>query len=225
MLGLAATLVFIIASLLTGGSDGRSSETPTAAQAGAQVRPQVASTATPTADATRQARRPGRGARATVPAKPTLAAPTGVCDPADVLVAPRVARSATAGRDVALALVLRTVETEACTWRVSPRSVTVRIADGRKGVWSTRHCPRAVPRQDVVVRRAVGTAVRLTWNARESDDGCPRVTEWLLPGDYAITAAALGGEPSELAFTLASPAPETVHVTPSSRTTGASPRR
>ncbi|MFC5729005.1 MULTISPECIES: hypothetical protein [Nocardioides] len=222
VLGLAASLVFLIASLLTDGSDARSTETPVAAQAGAQVEASdtmtSSTTATTTAVTTPAAGRKARTQPTPTPT-PTLAVPQGNCDAADISVTPVVDKAAVAGRDVTIALSLQTTESEACTWRVAPDRVTVKIARGDEEIWSTRHCRRVVPSQAVVVRRAVPTVVRMTWNARESAEGCRRATRWVRAGDYTIAAAALGGEPTVADFALASPTPETIYVTPKSEST------
>ena len=68
-----------------------------------------------------------------------------------------------------------------------------------------------------MVRRVVATVVQMTWipypQGRRGAE-CPGTDDWLMPGGFTATAAALGGEPSESDFELASPAPETVTVSP-----------
>lgn len=202
VLAVAFSLVFVIARWLTAGSDGESDKTPVAEQAGAQV----SATQTVTAGDEPATETASPGARSTTP---TLAAPEGICDAADVAITPSVAKSSAAGRDVTLTLSLQTLESEACTWQVSSSNVTVRITQGGEEVWTTRQCPKAVPSESVVVRRAVATVVELTWaEARESNAGCTRKAGWVLPGDFTIAAAALGGEPAEAEFTLVSPTAE-----------------
>lgn len=221
VLGLAFSLVFVIARWLGGSSDGASDETPAATQAGAEV----AATGTVTAGETTEASAPGSTSGSTgsgTPTEPTLAAPEGVCAPEDVVVTPSVADPAEGGGDVTITLSLQSRESEACTWQVSRSTVAVKISRGAEEVWTTAHCPRAVPSQSVVVRRAVVTEVELTWNARESAAGCSARTDWVLPGELTIHASALGGEPASAEFTLRKPAAATVVVTPkASRTPGA----
>ena len=225
VLGLAFSLVFVIARLLTAGSDGSSDDAPVAEQAGARLSATGTVTAGKELEPTGSAGSTGSTASArasgsaTATAKPTLAAPDGPCAPEDVVVSPSVVEPAEGGGDVTLTLSLQTATAEACTWRVDRNSVAVKISDGSTELWTTRECPRAVPAESVVVRRAVATAVELTWNARESSRDCSRRAEWVLPGDYTISAAALGGEPSSAEFTLRSPAPRTVEVTPKSQKT------
>lgn len=220
VLGLAFSLVFVIARWLGGSSDG-SSEEPAAEQAGAPV------PATQTVTAGVESETPTAGTRpSSASTKPTLAAPEGTCAAEDVVVTPSVAAPAEGGDDVTLTLSLQTATAEACTWQVSRNSVAVKISKGTEELWNTRQCPRAVPSQSVVVRRAVATVVELTWNARESTVGCSPRTDWVLPGDYTISAAALGGEPASAEFTLRAPAPRTVTVTPKpSKTPSAKPTK
>jgi hypothetical protein len=52
--------------------------------------------------------------------------------------------------------------------------------------------------------------VKLTWNARRSEPGCPRQTQWALPGTYHLHVAALAGHPQDATFLLDAPAPAQV---------------
>lgn len=214
VLTLAGTLVFVIASLLSGGSDGRDDDVPVAQQAG-QVQPSQ----TVTVSEQPRGRKEKRQRQQLPEQGPTydpgvLVEPEGNCDPADVKVTPEVA-GGELGRPVTIGLELQTLEAEACYFRVGSDKVTVRINDGSTEVWSSRECPAAVPDESVAVRRVVATVVQMTWDARESDTDCSKRREWLRrPGDFTIAAAALGGEPSETTFELTRPAPETVTVAP-----------
>jgi hypothetical protein len=49
--------------------------------------------------------------------------------------------------------------------------------------------------------------VRLTWNARRSEPGCPKVTDWAMPGTYHLHVAALSGQPQDVTFVLDAPTP------------------
>lgn len=198
VLGTAFALVAGISHLLSGGSDG-SSEPESAAQVAADPTP--VGTGSPTARRTGKHKKPGK---AKTSQAPVLAAPDGRCEAGDVAVTPEI-RAPVAGRDVFIVLSLRTLVSPACTWRVSPRHVTVKIISGQDDIWSSRECPRAIPVRDVVVRRDATTTIGLTWNGRRSDEGCSRLTEWALPGFYHVAAAALAGEPSDLQFELGTP--------------------
>lgn len=219
MLGVAFALVFGIARVLTGGSDASSDGKPVAEQAGAQVQP----SRTVTAGATTATGSPaGAATGASAPATPTLAAPQGPCPAADVVVTPSVPAPAVAGSDVTLRLALQTRTAEACTWQVSPATVTVKISDGSRQLWTTQQCTAAVPPTPVVVRRAVATVVDLTWaDTRQSDAGCTRRAGWVTSGDYTIAAAALGGEPASAAFVLVKPTapPATATTKPTTKAT------
>ncbi|MCR6029981.1 hypothetical protein GGQ22_00805 [Nocardioides sp. zg-579] len=224
LLTVALVLVLGIGKLL-GGGDG--SDPGRAAPAAADASPTATVTLTPTPDAevpeeTRPTQgsgngngngkgKKGRPGQATT-TEPVLAAPAGRCDGADVAVTPEVSK-AIAGRDVTVVLNVRTITTPACTWRVNRGNVTLSITSGRDGIWSTRTCGRALPGDDIVVRNNVTTAVPVTWNAARMDDDCTRITEWAMPGYYHATAAALGGEPSDVQFELKAPVAATVTKT------------
>lgn len=144
--------------------------------------------------------------------EPVLAEPEGPCEDSDIAVTP-VVDEAVGGSPIKIGLELRSISSPACTWRVSPDSVTVKVTSGKDDIWSSLECPRAVPRKDVVVRQDVSTRVDVTWSARRSDEGCTRNTQWALPGWYFVDAAALAGEPSDLHFEVTRPQPKVVTKT------------
>jgi hypothetical protein len=222
LLTLAGLLVVLLARLLGGGSDGSSGDdraTQVSAERTGSTDTSPHRSGSPTAPTSSRSHTPGRGHGSNQPghgqstsAAPVLAEPDGPCADGDVAVTPSV-EHAVAGRDVFVVLKLRTLSSAACTWRVSARTVTVKITSGRDDIWSTRECPHAVPAHDVVVRRDVTTSVGITWNARRSDEHCTKQTAWALPGFYHVAAAALAGEPSDLQFELTTPnAPVITHT-------------
>ena len=221
VLATALVLVFAIARLLNGGSDA-SSGADQATQVAAEQSPttSVSTTDLPTPTATRsQAGAKGgkHGGRhsATPDPTPTLAAPVGECDGTDVAVTPKVTK-AVAGSDVMVVLQLRTLESEACTWRSGHDALAVTITSGKDLIWTSRQCPRAIPVRDVVVRKDVTTNLGVVWHdAKRSGDDCTRLTEWAMPGWYHVTAASLGGEPSDVQFELETPTAATVTKTAS----------
>lgn len=143
-------------------------------------------------------------------------APSGVCTNADVIVNPVVAKTRRTTR-VGIGLVLRTKTAEACTWQVSPRSVTVKIDSGSRkspdDIWQSRHCPAAVPTKDVTLYKDFNTRVMMVWNGRRSDGDCSDQTDWAKTGWYYIKAAAYAGEPTAKQFELKRPATVTVTKT------------
>ena len=203
VLGSALLLVFAIARVLTGGSDA-SSNAEQAAQVAADPTP-TSTTSAPTAAATtagpHRSNQPGKGRTSQAP---VLAQPDGPCADEDIAVSPDV-KDPVAGRDVSVVLHLRTLTDPACTWRVTPDTLTMKITSGKDDIWSSRECPRAITRESVVVRNAVDTTVKVVWNAKRSDDRCSRLTEWALPGYYHLEAAALAGEPADVQFELKAP--------------------
>lgn len=213
LVALALVLVVGIARLLGSGSD-VSSGSARAAQvaAGTTSTPSASTSATPgTTLPAQPEQRAGRGRKAAV-----LAEPQGTCVAEDIAVSPE-AKRAVAGPlgEIRIALHLRTLESEACTWRVSHRTLTLKITSGNDDIWSSRQCPRAIPRRDVVVRRDVTTTVDLAWNGRRTDQGCGVESSWALPGTYHVTAAALAGEPADEQFVLAAPERPVVTLAPS----------
>jgi hypothetical protein len=207
VLGSALLLVFAFARLLGAGSDA-SSGTPQAAQVAADESPSstAPTSATPTVLGPLPSGNQGKA--------PVLAEPTGPCDDEDIAVTPEV-EDAVAGQDVAVKLRLRTLEEDACTWRVSRKSLTLKITSGHDEIWSTRECPRAMPARDVIVRREHTATVGVTWDAKRSDDTCSRMTAWAMPGWYHIEAAALAGEPTDQQFELKAPTAPVITRSPS----------
>lgn len=206
VLGTAVLLVVAVARVLGGGSDASSADGPRGELvAGVPTASESTTPATPTATRTRKPRKD----KTTEPPKPVLAEPEGECADEDVVVTPTVER-AVAGGTVLLVLELRTITSPACTWRVSPDTLTVKISSGDDDIWSSRQCERAIPRREVVVRKKVSTKVGVNWSGRRSDDDCSRFTDWALPGWYHLNAAALAGEPSDLQFRLTRPTREVI---------------
>jgi hypothetical protein len=224
VLGTAVLLVFAIARLLADGSDASSSGTGDGAarlSAG-----DASSSAPPTTSSSASSASVTPSAVATTSAAPVLAAPVGRCRGSDVAVTPTVANGV-AGRDVIIALDVRTLTSDACTWRVSPAALTVTVTSGKDAIWNTRACPKAIVRQDVVVRKAVTTTIGVVWkDAMRSTAHCSPRPQWPSPGWYHVSAAALGGEPSDQQFELTRPVAATVTVTaspkqsPSAKATG-----
>jgi len=213
VLVVAFLLVFGIARVLGGGSDGKSPAGDTAEQAAADQTPSTTTSATDTPKA-----KPGKKK------KPVLAQPDGPCDPADITVKARIERAANDGR-IGIPLMLTGTDA-ACTWTVSPSSLVVKIISGDDRIWSSQQCPRLVPQQAVVVRSAVATKVVLIWNGRRSDEDCTSASAgFALPGSYHVIAAALGGEPTDVQFLLTGPPRETVTVTPKPKQKTSKPTR
>lgn len=196
-----------LVSMLVG--DGSPQQPDRAAPVAAEVTP------TPSADPTTEdTEGPKQGKKQTRRQKkqdrePVLADPEGPCLDRDVAVTP-TARDAVGGDPITFTLALRTVQSVACTWEVSPANLTVKVTSGDDDIWSSRQCPRAVPTKDVVLRNNVTTEVDVTWSARRSDEGCTKLTGWALPGWYHVEAAALAGEPSDLQFRLVAPEGEVI---------------
>lgn len=136
------------------------------------------------------------------------AEPTGACAPGDVVVTPSVP-DGHAGAEVTVVLELTTVQSPACTWDVDPEDLFVTITDDSTTLWSSQHCPAALPTATAVPRRTTPDEIRFTWNAKESVEGCSVATSWVWPGVYQVTAVARGSvNPVETLFTLGDPEPQ-----------------
>lgn len=144
---------------------------------------------------------------------PATVEPQGECLASDVTLEPRVADQP-AGRDIKVRLLAQTDDATACLWKASKQTLTVKITSGSDNIWYSSECAKAVPNESVVLRNDKPTRVRMTWDARRSDEGCTVERDWALPGTYHLEAAALGGEPQSARFVLETPTAETVEPTP-----------
>jgi hypothetical protein len=189
VLGVPLLLVVVLARVLGGSSDGKDPAAGTATQAGATTdETSQAPASGPTVGTKTGTGKKGKKKRnrETTPPEPVLAEPTGPCADSDIVATPAIT-SAPGGADIPITINLRTLVTEACTWQVSPQTMTVTITSGSDFIWSTRECPAAIPVQDVVLRRAVDTPVVVTWaEGKRSDETCSGRTAWALPGFYHV---------------------------------------
>lgn len=144
-----------------------------------------------------------------------LVAPSGTCTDDEVSVLPSVAR-AWAGGPIVIRLQLSGTQ-PACTFKVSPESLVVKIASGVDRIWSTQDCPKAVRSQEVVVRSGATTTVPVVWSGRRSDKDCSSSPTWALPGFYHVFAAAYGSTPADVQFEVTRATPRIVTRTPRPR--------
>jgi hypothetical protein len=214
VLGVPLLVVVVLARVLGGSSDGKDDTTGTAAQAGAAVETTSQAPVTgPTAGVRTGKKGRKKRQQEVAPPEPVLAEPSGPCTDADIVATPAIV-SAPGGSDVPIMVNLRTAVTEACTWQVSPQTLTLTVTSGSDFIWSTRECPAAIAAQDVVVRQAVDTPVVVTWaEGKRSDETCSGRTDWALPGFYHVEAAALGGEATDVQFELTPATPAVITKT------------
>jgi hypothetical protein len=229
VLGVPLLLVVVLARLLGGSSDAQDGQDGTATQAGATVETSPAPTSGPTVDPAVTAKdgkkgRKGRKNQETAPPEPVLAEPSGPCAASDITATPALT-TVPGGADIEIPIILRTTDSEACTWQASPETMTVTITSGDDFIWSTRECPASIPVQDVVVRSAVDTPVTVVWSARRSDEECSTQTAWAMPGFYHVEAAALGGEGTDVQFQLTGGVPEVVTETADPQSQGGKGRK
>ncbi|MDQ3616160.1 MAG: hypothetical protein M3393_05970 [Actinomycetota bacterium] len=221
-LGLVLALVFGI-SRLFGGSltdAGTPSARPAAAGIAAQPPvpgPSLSASPTQRPDSDDRPRENKKRERHAKSEKTPLAMPTGPCDGSDVKVVPSVDAKTYAGNDVDISLALSTIESPACSWEVSSKSVVLRVTSGSDPIWTTQDCRDAIPEQPVVVRKDSDTLVKVTWTGQRSDDQCSRFPDWALPGFYYATAAAYGGDPADVQFELVRPVAKTIPSKPEAK--------
>lgn len=201
VLGVAALLVVGIAHLL-GGSGGGS--------AGPDRATTVADTSAPATGGSK-VKHHSRHHHASNPVTP-VAMPSGPCTASDIAITPSVPHPV-AGGDISLDLDISTVTAPACNWRLSGKTLALRITSGPDLIWTTVQCGGTIPTEDLVLRRDEPTRVKITWNARRSEPGCPRLTDWARLGTYHLDVAALAGQPQEVTFVLQAPTAPQVTIT------------
>lgn len=214
VLVVALALVFGVAQVLRsfGGDDGSGATATTASQK--TTGSPSASTSAPALTASAPSGQPSVVPQVSQPADPGLSQPEGTCDDADITVAPTT-KAVTGGSSVVLAMRVTTSSAKACTWTVSPKSLVLKVTSGKDRVWSSQDCPASVPSQAIAVRptNETATEVTVTWSGKRSSGGCPAGTAWADPGFYHVTAASLGGEPTDVQFELTAPPQATVTKT------------
>jgi hypothetical protein len=160
----------------------------------------------PTPSTTSAAERPRprsdrKKAEGSKPEKERLARPSGPCADGDVVVTPEVEEPYVGAPRIVL--LLTTVEADACTWEVSPDSVFLDISDDKGPLWSSQHCPDAIPTEEVVPRREKPARVVVAWNGKQSDPECSEATEWVRRGEYVASAIAGGSvTPVDVGFVM-----------------------
>jgi hypothetical protein len=210
MLGIATLLMVGIAKMLGGSSDGSSG--PDAARNVAETAPQSQASVS-SAPQTFGPGSSGKHDHKKIDAPVTrVAMPSGPCEASDIAITPSVPKPI-AGDDITLVLDVSSLNTPACTWSLSGKTMALKITSGNDLIWTSGECPHALPSQDLVVRQSEPTRVKLTWDARRSEPGCPVRTEWALPGTYHLHVAALAGQPQDVTFLLTAPAPAEVTKT------------
>ncbi|MDN5894143.1 MAG: hypothetical protein L0H93_08965 [Nocardioides sp.] len=205
VLGTAFILVFGLARLLGGGSDGKSED-----QAVGVAGETSQSSSTGGADDAGETTRPRRKGSKAKPTRTPLAKPDGPCDAADLTVEADLKR-VRANDPIQIPLTVSGT-VDACTWTVSNETLALKITSGSDMIWSSQQCPR-IEEQDVVVRSAKPATATFEWNGKRSDEECSRTTGWAMPGAYHVVAAPFGGEPSDVQFALVKPRPEKIFKT------------
>jgi hypothetical protein len=211
VLGIAGLLVVGVAKMLGGSSDASSGDSARTVAVTSPSTGQVTSGTQTPSDPSSSATVPVRHhhrPKATDPVTP-VAMPSGPCQASDIAITPSVPHPV-AGRDISLVLDVSSLNTPACTWSLSAKTIALKITSGSDLIWTTTQCARTIPTRDLVVRQSQPTRVRLTWDAQRSEPGCPARSEWALPGTYHLQVAALAGRPQSVTFLLTAPSPTEV---------------
>lgn len=215
LLAVVSALVVGVVQLVAAATGGGAPE-PTGQAAPVSAEPTSEVTEDPVTDADAstpsQSRKQKKQKQGTKAAEPVLAEPEGPCVDRDVAATPSVDQ-AVGGSPITFTVELRTVQSVACTWELSPRSLSVRITSGDDPIWFSSQCPRSIRKQDLVLRNTESTEVEVRWSSKRSDEECSGQTDWALPGWYHVEVAALGGEPSDMQFQLTAPEREVVTET------------
>lgn len=218
---LALLLVFVIGQALTsfGGDDGSAPPKASTVADKKDSGPQPDGTGAGSAAGTEQSPRKAKKKTAL-----PESAPTGQCEDEDVTVTSTVSRVDGGGRTT-LPIELTTAG-DACTWRVSSKTVVLKITSGTDRIWSSQDCKDSIPTTDVVVRPEGEKVAQVDvgWTGRRSSSDCPKGTGWADPGFYHVTAASLGGEPTDTQFEVAAPPRPTVTKTTHPKKKAKSPK-
>jgi hypothetical protein len=219
VLAMATLLVVGIARLLGGSSDGSSgpdraaqvADTSSSSTTPSTTGPATGSTKGSTTGPTTPTHTPGEHGKTKQPTTDPspVVLPSGPCAADDIAITPSVPHPI-AGRDITLVLDLSTLTTPACTWTMSSSTLALKITSGPDLIWTSVQCGGAIPKHDLVLRQGASVRVPVTWSARRSEPGCPRLTAWALPGTYHLHVAALAGQPQDLTFLLEAPTPAEV---------------
>jgi hypothetical protein len=123
-------------------------------------------------------------------AVPTSPAEPVKCLDSDIRVtADTEAASIPQGADSQLTMTVRNLGPTACLRDVGPVANEVEITSGGVHVWSSDDCNPS-QKSDVVTLEPRGKAVvKVTWNGRRSQNGCPKgVNSVARPGRYVVVA-------------------------------------
>ncbi|MBA2740213.1 MAG: hypothetical protein H0U47_11210 [Nocardioidaceae bacterium] len=219
-------LVLLVVLLLGwfGWSLGSGAEEPAASSAGstvadptpdpspdAETKPGKTRTGTTPGRQGAKEKRAARGRRQSEAVSTSFGAASATCDPASVRVQPSVTGAAVAGEPVLLGLTLRTTASTPCRIELTPELllVQVSITERSTAVWDTTRCPGSLPDGTIALQPGWQTMLSVPWSGRLGDRGCSGLTDAAKPGEYAVQAAVIGGEPGRSGFVLsATPPPD-----------------
>jgi hypothetical protein len=77
-----------------------------------------------------------------------------------------------------------------CRLNMSPRFVSVVIADGDRRLWSSADCASGASSNMTVIASGKPAALRVSWDRRTSPPGCSGSGHLVRPGQYQVSAVA-----------------------------------
>lgn len=124
------------------------------------------------------------------------------CDPGQVTVTPSVPPDTYAGGEVALRLGFST-GAGPCVLSLADETPLISVSAEGETVWTSRRCTDLFEADEVRVEPDWTTYADARWSGRVSGEDCGENATFAEPGDYAVQAALLGGEPASATITLA----------------------
>ncbi|MGI8613057.1 MAG: hypothetical protein ACR2KL_03795 [Nocardioidaceae bacterium] len=151
-----------------------------------------------------------------------LEAPSGRCDLTTVGVHPSVTPPSYTGQSVTVHLQLSTKGSRACTLPVDADHllISVTTSDG-SAVWSSTHCPDAVPQRSVVLRPHWQAGLDVVWSGLRTANSCATDASPAGPGRYLLQTAVLTGEPTSTSLELLDPNASSGAKSPHAASSGA----
>lgn len=131
-----------------------------------------------------------------------LATDDAACDPQDVKVTPSVPSGQKAGGNVAINLLIGTIDGKPCTLKPSDADLLVVISSTKAPVYDSMVCRTTFINEPIALAADWATQFPTTWTGRGSGKSCKGNEGYASAGTYRVQAGTLGGEPGEATFTL-----------------------
>jgi hypothetical protein len=90
-----------------------------------------------------------------------------------------------------------------CTATLEPSRLGVTIMSGKDRIWTSTHCPQAIPRATLVLAAGKESSSTVSWDGRRSRPGCLPGGAVAKPGTYIVQATYAGRLTTPQAFRVA----------------------